>query len=189
MKKVIILHAWGSNAEKHWYQWLSKELESRGYEVTIPNFPSTDYPVLTEWLKTLDKVIDQDYSSTILVGHSLGSVTILRYLQSLPSKVKIPVAILVAGFCIPNPYVDEGPILNFLEPKWQWPHIRSKAKQWFVINSDNDPYIPLKDAKLLAKNLQQKLILRKGEGHFSASTNSKYKKFPYLLQLFDQLEE
>ena len=186
MNRVIILHAWGNTSREHWYPWLKTELKTRGYAVTIPNFPDTDNPILSKWLQKLSQEeIDQN---TILVGHSLGSVTILRYLQSLPSAIKILAVVLVAGFFRPNPAVDEKPIFNFLTPKWEWDQIIPRAKQWFVINSDNDPYIPLKDSQELSENLHQKLILMPGAGHFSATTDPKYTQFSYLLEIFNKLE-
>ncbi|KKQ98096.1 MAG: hypothetical protein UT23_C0005G0019 [Candidatus Woesebacteria bacterium GW2011_GWA1_39_12] len=37
MKKALILQGWYQKPDKHWYPWLKKELEKRGYEVYLPD--------------------------------------------------------------------------------------------------------------------------------------------------------
>ncbi|PIS16086.1 hypothetical protein COT62_00225, partial [Candidatus Roizmanbacteria bacterium CG09_land_8_20_14_0_10_41_9] len=60
---------------------------------------------------------------------------------------------------------------------------KSKAKHFIFIHSDNDPYCPLEHAQFLSKKLHGKLIVKKGQKHFSVSTfGKKYSKFPFLLK-------
>ncbi len=140
--------------------------------------------------------LNTEVSNAIFIFFTFSIITpILAYILLKERVNQFNVVGLIFGFVglgflfRPNPAVDEEPIFNFLTPKWDWEKIVPKAKQWFVINSDNDPYIPLVDSQELAKNLHQELILRKGEGHFSATSNPKYTQFPYLLDIFDQLEK
>ncbi len=49
-----------------------------------------------------------------------------------------------------------------------------------VFHSDNDPYVPLKKAEELAKNLGVKVSLVKNAGHFNEDAG--YTKFELLLE-------
>lgn len=187
MRRVIILHGWTGHSQENWFPWLKEQLEKKGFAVETPDFPDSYFPKLRQWLKTLKKTIGIPDKYLILIGHSLGAVTVLRYLETLPQKKKIKAAILVAGFVTPEVKVDSKELIDFLTSPWDWSKIRRRAKYFFVINSDNDPYIPLSEAHLLAKNLHQKLILLKNQGHFNIKSNPKYKRFPFLLKLFDKL--
>ena len=40
MKNVIIIHGTEGYPEENWFPWLKKNLEERGYNVTVPQFPS-----------------------------------------------------------------------------------------------------------------------------------------------------
>ena len=39
MKKVVIIHGANGSPEENWFPWLKKELETKGIEVIIPQFP------------------------------------------------------------------------------------------------------------------------------------------------------
>ncbi|MBI2009575.1 MAG: serine hydrolase family protein [Candidatus Chisholmbacteria bacterium] len=188
MKRVVILHGWTGHSQKNWFPWLKAKLEKNGYVAYVPDLPNSYFPKLKPWLRTLRETIGIPDKNLILIGHSLGAVTVLRYLETLPQDKKIKAAILVAGFLSSDVKIDSKELVAFLTPPWSWPKIRRSSNQFFVINSDNDPYIPVSEARLLAQNLHQKLILQKNQGHFNVKYNPKYKRFPFLLKLFAQIE-
>jgi predicted alpha/beta hydrolase family esterase len=71
----------------------------------------------------------------------------------------------------------------FLEP-FDFDYIKQKAKRFIFIHSDDDPYCPLEHAQYLCKMTNGKLILQKGQQHFSTSTaGDNYKEFPFLLDM------
>ncbi len=55
--------------------------------------------------------------------------------------------------------------------------LRGICKKFCVINSDNDPYVPLENAYQLALNLAVEVNVVEGAGHFNSS------KFPLLLEM------
>lgn len=55
-------------------------------------------PKLVKWLSKLQEVIGKPNRDLYLIGHSLGVITILRYLESLTGDEKIGGAVFVAGF-------------------------------------------------------------------------------------------
>jgi predicted alpha/beta hydrolase family esterase len=61
--------------------------------------------------------------------------------------------------------------------------IKKHVKEITLIHSDNDPYIPVEQAEYLAEKLDGELIILEGQKHFSEVMDSKYKAFPFLLEL------
>lgn len=59
------------------------ELKKQGYSVTAPNMPDPDPPKLATWLSHPQEVIGQPDNEFLLIGHSAGVVTIMRYLETL----------------------------------------------------------------------------------------------------------
>ena len=55
MKRAVIVHCWDGYPEYCWYPYVKKELEAKGFEVTVPAFPETDKPNLAKWLPVLQK--------------------------------------------------------------------------------------------------------------------------------------
>ena len=89
MKKIILIHCWGGKPNYCWYPKAKEELEKEGFQITIPQMPNSDYPEYSEWLKTIQKVAGEVDENTYLIGHSLGCITILRYLEGLKEEKKI----------------------------------------------------------------------------------------------------
>ena len=70
---------------------------------------------------------------------------------------------------------------------FDWQKLRKMSQQYILVHSDDDPYVPLSHGKFLAEKLSGKLVVLKGQKHFSTSTAGlKYKKFPFLLELVDR---
>jgi len=81
MKRAIIIHAWESTPEEHWYLEEKKLLEEKGYTVEIPKMPGERWPKLDEWLKVIEALKpDED---TVMIGHSLGPAATFRLSLSL----------------------------------------------------------------------------------------------------------
>src|SRR3989338_7383135 len=97
-KRVFIIHGWEGSPEANWFPWLKKELESIGVKAEALEMPNTNHPVMSEWIGHLKNVVSEPDENTYLVGHSLGVIAILRYLESLDGEKKIGGVILVAGF-------------------------------------------------------------------------------------------
>src|ERR1700727_3644107 len=98
MRRAVIIHCWGGVPNYAWYPWAKIQLEARGYDVLVPEMPNTYEPQLDQWLFHLIQVVTNPDEELILIGHSLGTVTIMRYLETLSDHQRIVKAILVAGF-------------------------------------------------------------------------------------------
>ena len=155
---------------------MKAELKKVGFKVTTPDFPNTENPKLTEWLQYFKKQVSVN-SGTILIGHSLGVSFILRFLEAFTGKKAIKAAFLVSGFerSLGTPETD-----NFVVKPFNWQKIKAACRKFVVINSDNDPYVPLSKAKDLAANLGTKVILIKNGGHLNEKAG--YTRFELLLE-------
>jgi len=164
MKKVIIVHCWEGYPDYCWYPWVKEKLEKEGYKVIIPEMPETNFPKLSGWLPKLRETISQPDEDIYLVGHSLGCITILRYLESLKAGEKIGGAIFVAGFTDDLSYKE---IANFFERPIDFEKIRVHCAKFVAIHSDNDPYVSLKYGDIFKERLGARVIVKNNMGHFS----------------------
>jgi uncharacterized protein len=158
--KALILHGWGSTSKDNWFPWLKATLEKEGYAVACPDLPDPQNPSQAAWLETVREHVDPD---TILVGHSLGAVLILRLLENMKAKS----AYLVAGF---DQDLGIPEIANFFKQGFDYESIRSNCSDITLLYSDNDPYIKSSISVALAERLRCKKVLFKGKGHLSAGT-------------------
>jgi uncharacterized protein len=170
MKRAIIVHCWGGSSNYAWYPGAARDLEARGYTVTIPNMPETEEPRLKMWLPHLRSIVgDGPTDELVLIGHSLGTVTIMRYLESLPDEVQIGKVILVAGF---TDQLGFRELENFFETPLDYAKIKRAPKNGFVvIQSDNDPYISAQYGERLKQELDAKLIIKHGANHMSGAVD------------------
>ena len=181
-KRLYIVHGWGGQPDSNWFPWLKERVEKIGFEAEIPRMPDANNPSLQSWLMRLYDVIKAPDEDTYLVGHSLGSLTILRYLEAIPEKRKIGAAILVAGFCDPIEKLDE--LNNFFDTPLDYRKIISASNKIIAINSDNDPWVPLHFGESLKEKVGAELIVLPHAGHI----NSAY-GFSELPIVYEKLKE
>ncbi|WP_051179592.1 RBBP9/YdeN family alpha/beta hydrolase [Nocardia concava] len=137
MSTIVVSHGYAMTPEDHWYGYLRTELP--GDEVRIPALPEPTEPVAADWLSTLQKqLIDVDPADTVLVGHSLGGVNLLRLLQRHDTETLGPFAgvVLVASMAGEVGYDALAP---FFEGGFDWPRIRRAAKSFRILHAANDP--------------------------------------------------
>jgi len=185
MINVIIVHGTGGNPKGNWFPWLKNELEKLGYKVFVPKFPTPKNQSLESWLKVFENYQQYLNEDSIVIGHSLGPAFLLSVIENL--KYPIKSAYFIAGFTglLGIPKFDK---LNktFTTKIFDWAKIKKNCKGFFVINSDNDPYVPLEKGKELAKNLGTDLIVIKNAGHINKESG--YNKIEFLLDKIKELK-
>ena len=185
MKTVIVIHGWAGYPEEGWKPWLKKELLKKGYKVLIPLMPNTKTPKLNDWLKHLKKIVGIPNEQLILIGHSLGVITILRYLEDLKNE-KIKGAILISGFSYNLEYQGyNNELLNFFQKAVNFKKVKKHCKKFIILHSTHDPYVPIKHAYLLKEKLNAVVIIKKGTSHFSGDEG--LTKLPTLLKLIEKI--
>ncbi|MEK6954819.1 MAG: alpha/beta hydrolase [Candidatus Micrarchaeota archaeon] len=164
VKRAFLIHGWNGRPEGGWRPWLKSNLEKRGFEVCSIAMPNPSRPKSNAWIRAIAKAVGSPDSSTYLIGHSLGCIAILRYLESLPPKTRVGGAVLVAGLV-----QNIGMFLfdSFFSKPIDWKAINSHCKKFISINSDNDRYVPLEHGYGMKEKLGAELIIKKGMGHFS----------------------
>jgi predicted alpha/beta hydrolase family esterase len=168
MKRVILIHGWDGHPGDHWKKWLHLELEKRGINVTEPQIRGGAFPKLNEWLEDISKTTGNADQETCLMGHSLGCIALVRYLNTLPKDQKVAGCVFVAGFSSDLGIRDqaEAYINKFYEDGSEVAKAKEHANKIITIVSDNDSAVPLAKALEFQKQLTAELILEKGKGHF-----------------------
>jgi predicted alpha/beta hydrolase family esterase len=184
--KVVILHGTDASHSDNWFPWLESELKKLGHEVWVPDLPGAERPNMkcyTEFLLGSD----WDFSDNVIIGHSSGSVAILGLLTALPEHTKINTGVLVGTF---TERLSEDPSWEMLKELFDEPFdyekVKARAKQFIVIHSDDDPYCPLDGAKVVADGLNASMKIFHGMGHFSKKLDTRFEKFPELLEILEQ---
>lgn len=147
MKKVILVHGFGGSGQNHWFPWLQKELEGRGFVVDSQDYPETESPNLNAWMGKLLPKIEKD---CILVGHSLGVPTILKTLEKYEGE-KVLAVFSMAGFAR---NLDFSPLIdNFTERGFEFEKIKQKIGDFFIWESDDDPVVNCDEGDFLYQKL------------------------------------
>jgi predicted alpha/beta hydrolase family esterase len=184
---VIVIHGAYGYPEENWFGWLKKELEKEGLSCQVPPFPTPRGQSLKNWIRVFNETCARQLNSrTILIGHSLGAVFVLRYLELHPIN---PAAVILVGAFIGKVNHAEFDDLNrdFLVEPFNWSLIRSRSQRFLAFQGANDPYVSLAVLDHIAEGLKaEKIVIPQG-GHLNAASG--YRKFPLLLSRLKQLRE
>lgn len=167
-KRVIIVHGYKGKPETNWKPWLRQELEAKGVKVDVPEMPNTDHPLATEWVAKLTETVGRPTRDTYFVGHSLGCITILRYLETLNEDQKIGGVILIAGFGERFPKYQSRSHDTFFDHTLDWSRIRDRCYNFVAIHSEDDPSVDVAQLDLFVDKLGAKPLLVHGFGHFGS---------------------
>jgi len=182
-KRVFIIPGLGATPADNWFPWLKEEFLKLGIETVVPAMPNIQKPEQLEWLAHLSKIIGKPDSQTFLIGHSLGSTLILRYLENLSVGQKVGGAILVAG---PISSVGLYEIENFFKKEFDFKKIKQAAKKIVLIYSDNDPLVPKSHGEKLQEKLGGKLYLIPRGNHLCEGDG--FFRFPIALKEILEIE-
>lgn len=164
VKRVFFVHGWGGKPEKDWLPWLEEELEKRGFAVFNLAMPDTDNPKQAAWVEHLKHTVATSDGQCYFVGHSLGVIAILRYLEGLPEGAKVGGVVLVAGF---DNDLGIEELRDFFKTPIDWEGIKTHCKRFVSIQSDNDPYDLAKYNDVFNEKLGAEIILEHNMRHFT----------------------
>jgi len=173
---ILILHGIGGRAGIHWEGWLASKLKKIEHHVIMPTLPNAERPDRKVWLGLVRELLKGvDTSDLVIVGHSLGVVNALDFIEQAPVRTLVSVSGFVA---------DYGAEMNgyFLKEKpIDFDKVNKNLGKAFVIYGDNDPYVPQAALKALADGLKVKPEIIANGGHLN--TNAGYTVFPRLLEV------
>ncbi len=187
---AAILSAVEENAAtNHWYPYTKTVLERRGFSVTPLVMPEPNYPEMEERIAAVHRFLAESKDGdTYLIGHSVGGISILKALESLPKELKkVSGAVFVAALIdhlgfkhsdlghTEHPERGEELVFGSFFPNGAKPDFRKISKnlrQADVIVSDNDPYIPLSHGETIARELKAAHTTLHGMDHMSTGVTA-----------------
>lgn len=178
MKRVFIIHGWEGYPEEGWRPWLKKKLETEDFQVFVPSMPDTNHPKMAIWVEYLTKIVAMPDDNCYFIGHSLGCITILRYLETLKENQKVGGVIFVAGFTSNLGYEE---LDSFFAKPIDWEKIKFRCSKFIAIHSDNDPYVSLHYGDFFKEKLGAGVIVEHDKKHFSGDDN--ITELPVVLEL------
>ena len=172
MKKVYMIHGWSGSSRGGWFDWLREKLIEQNIEVRAFDMPDTNNPQIDAWINCIKQNILPLDEETYFVGHSIGCQAIMRFLETLDEDdSKVAGCVFVAGFFnLKEESFTEGEKITakpWLEIKIDFEKVKQHCSNFLALFSDKDPYVPLSDEKLFAKNLGAKTIIKNDEEHFN----------------------
>lgn len=172
MEKIFLIDGYGGSPTVNWLDWIGRQLEN---EFQIKKI-CIDKPDVAEVQKFDNALVSQidEVESSYFICHSLGCVTLIRYLIKIK---KVPKGIIfvspfdqhVHGFDMFYEFFVHAS-LELLNPD---------SNKSIIISSMNDPIIPFKYSQEVAEKLKIPFILFPTGAHFRASDGMV--KFPAIL--------
>jgi predicted alpha/beta hydrolase family esterase len=123
MKRAFLIHGWEGYPKEGWRPWLKNELKKKKFKVEIPAMPDTKHPKMNAWVGYMKKVVSNPNKECYFIGHSLGCIAILRYIEGINNEVGG--IVMVAGFSDNLGYEE---LSSFFEKPINWEKIRTARK-------------------------------------------------------------
>jgi len=98
---------------------------------------------------------------TIVVGHSSGAVAAMR----LAEQQKVLGIVLISA-CHTDLGLKSERIAGYYSRPWLWDAIKANAGWILQYHSDNDPFIPVEEARHVAKSLGSDYFELVGKSHY-----------------------
>lgn len=135
-------------------------------QVQVPALPDSDAPDLRRWTAAVVDALGTPDKKTALVTHSLGGVTALHALDSIPGEWRLGALIAVAGFVAPLPVLPQLDSFTTARPDVERTAKRTTVRR--VVLSDNDAFVPASHSLTLSETLGADAITVPAAGHFLA---------------------
>ncbi|QQS18775.1 alpha/beta hydrolase [Candidatus Saccharibacteria bacterium] len=191
IKRAVILHGSEGSPEGNWFRWLEAQLKAKGYDVWLPQLPHAEQPSLREWLAFVQQnapfVLDEDM---IVIGHSSGADLALLIAQTNQTKLKTVVCVSVfTNECGESVATEWEANARLFDVPFDWRKIKANVEnQIIILHSDDDPYVPFKQAEYITRQLDADLTIIPGQGHFNLEKSKKYASFPILARMLGRLK-
>ncbi|NKY27496.1 RBBP9/YdeN family alpha/beta hydrolase [Nocardia gamkensis] len=164
--RAVVIHGYRATPDDHWFPWLADRLDAAGTPTYVPALPGADDPDRVAWLAATAKAVGTPDKGTAVIAHSLGCLTVLRYLAALPGEWRLGHLILVAGFLDPLPALPE--LDAYIESGCDVSAIPEHLDHLTIFRSDEDELVPTTHTDRLAGLLGVTARAVPGAGHFLA---------------------
>ena len=169
---MFLVHGWGGWPEEGWFPDFKQKLKQKGFEVIIPEMPNSENPQMSLWLPHLISNVGEPNEQTFFIGHSLGNITILRYLEQLKPNQRVGGCVFVAGFTDDLGITELKDSLFFKDPI-DFEKSKKRCSTFIAIHSDNDKYVDVTYGDIFKKQLGAEVIILPNMHHFSGGDGIK----------------
>ncbi|MCX6761879.1 MAG: alpha/beta hydrolase [Candidatus Moranbacteria bacterium] len=165
-----------------WKDNLQKTLEE-AYEVIYPRMENQHNAKYSEWKIFFELFFPYFRDEIILIGNSLGSIFLAKYLSENDFPVKIKAVFLIAA-----PYDDKDrsdidyTLGDFILPD-SLDNFSKQVEKIFLYHSADDPVVPFVDLEKYAQKLPSaERVVFKDKGHFNL------REFPEFVEKLKSIE-
>ena len=170
VKRVFIVHGWSGNPDEALLAWLRKELINEGFDVISPEMPDSDHPRIESWVSHLGKLVGTPEQDTYFIGHSIGCLAIMRYLETISSE-KVGGCVFIAGwFNLDNMESDDEEKIAapWIESPLNFSKIKKSMNKLIVFISEDEPYgFVEENTRTFRDKLGADVHVEKNKGHFT----------------------
>ena len=185
-KRIIIVHGWDGSPTGDWIGWATEAFKEKGYEVITPAMPDTSSPVIEKWVTHLKEIVGTVHENTYFIGHSIGCQTIMRFLETIDTKVGG--AIFVAGwFDLKNLETKEAEEIArpWIDTSINYEKVKANLAWSVVVLGDNDPWVPYEETKKdFETRLGSEIFTIQGGGHITSDDG--FRTFQQLVEIFEK---
>lgn len=178
MKHAYLIHG-TSTRDDDWFPWLEA---TAAPQINIDRLllPNPFNPQKNDWNAAVNQQLTPQ-DGIILIAHSLGCITALRFIQR--SQIKDVRLLLVGAFDSNLPNYPE--LNSFMNPVPNYELITPKVSKATIITAKDDPIAPYQNSIKIARKLGANLIVQPTGGHFLTSDG--YQSFPLALKELQKL--
>ncbi|MGW4126309.1 RBBP9/YdeN family alpha/beta hydrolase [Nocardia sp. NPDC004711] len=162
-------HGLAARNDSVWFPTFRAELEAAGHRVVIPDLPNSEAPRVKPWLETLAGAVAAPAEDTVLVGHSIGAVNVLRFLEQYDVTSGVFAGVVLVSTSVHE--VGYDLLAEFFEREFDWPRIRAAARQFRALTAIDDPVNapnPLEHIDVLVRELGATALVLPDGGHLGA---------------------
>lgn len=181
---VLVLHGFEGHRDMNWFPWIREEMAKCDTVIICPNLPDSGKPDIAAHMHALDEYRDMLGGSPVVIGHSLGAATALRWISHArlhPVRLVLiaPVAPDVASL---SDYAFPVEFYAYRDTPLDEKYLSEAVDEVVLFLSHDDPYIDYEPTLEYYRTLfGRRLTLREypSAGHFNAPAG--YREFPDLL--------
>lgn len=165
MKNVLLIH--GFNGIPKIFVYFKTELEKKGYNVVMPDFPVREEITVDGYFEVFDKYKDIFNNNLIVIAHSIGNAMFIKYISE--NNLLVGEYISLAGFS--KDFYNEGKdvlnekvklaVLSTQEIKFT----KESINERYSIYSKDDHIVPYDLLKEFSKEINSESISIDGIGH------------------------
>ena len=152
-----------------WKDTLQEDL-GKDYQVIRPRMPDSQNAKYEEWIEYFLNISQHFESDAVFVGHSLGGLFLLRFLQEYNLEPRATIFVAAPAYNCETFFYSVGDYSDNLG-------------KVHIFHSEDDEVVPLKSAYVYKSDLLDATMhIKKDSGHFFMQTN-----FPELVKTIKSL--